>query len=82
MSPYNLYAALVGGMSLLLWLIGFTGPDSPRTGKIGSAILMFMALCWFSHLWSDQISRRNPYADDALKAICCVILTVLLIVLL
>lgn len=80
MSRYNLYATLVGGLALIIWLMNYTGDDSPRTGKIGGAILMLIGMCLFSHHFSDQISRRNPYADDLLKCLSCIGLTVLLVV--
>ncbi len=81
MSRFNLYAIGTGTISLLLWFTEF-GADAPRSGKIASAVLMFMGMCLFSHHFSSEISRRNPYADDFLKAFSCFGLTVILVVLL
>ena len=72
---YNLYAFLLSLIGVYLFMTqDYIG--SPRSGRILSAIVIFLIICIFA----DKIVSQQ-YADVFLKFFCCIVLTVLVIVL-
>lgn len=69
----TLYATVVLMMAGYLWFDTYAG--QPRSGRILGAMVLFYGSC----LWADHINR-TPHAADLIRLACCVVLTVLLLV--
>jgi hypothetical protein len=72
---YNSYAVIISLVGFyVFWSSNYVG--GPRSGKIISAILVFLIVCLFADKFASQ-----KYADIFLKFFCCLSLTILVSIL-